>query len=86
MRGGFDANLFEEPTLLDDICDSLLSYTSSFVDVLQGIELFRALMLDDPHLIGWRGSGNLIGGRRREDGPCQKHPSLLLGGGQNGID
>jgi hypothetical protein len=42
--------LREEMTLLDDISNSLLSYTSSFVDVLESVKFTRALVLDDPHL------------------------------------
>jgi hypothetical protein len=44
-------NLFQEPSFLDDIGYSLLTDTSRFVDVFEGIEFFGALMLDHPHLV-----------------------------------
>jgi hypothetical protein len=36
---------------LNNVGNGLLSYTTSLVDVLEGIEFLGALMLDDPHLI-----------------------------------
>ena len=36
---------------MDDVGHSLLSKTTSLVDVLEGIEFFGALMLDNPHLL-----------------------------------
>lgn len=43
-------NLFKESPLLDDVRDSLLLDTTSFVDVLEGVKILRLLVLDNSDL------------------------------------
>jgi hypothetical protein len=43
-------DLLEKPPLLDDICDRFLPDAAVLVDILEGIEVLRLLVLNDPDL------------------------------------
>ena len=43
-------DLFEQSPLLDDIGDGFLLDAASLVDVFEGIEILRLLVLNDPDL------------------------------------
>jgi hypothetical protein len=55
MRESFRVatDLFEQPPLLNDVRDGFLLDAASFVDVLEGVEFLRLLVLDNPDL-QWR--------------------------------
>lgn len=44
------ADLFQQPSFLDDISDCFHLYTFCLVDVFQSVELSALFVLHDPHL------------------------------------
>ena len=61
-------DLFEQPPLLNDVRNGFLLDAASFVDVLEGVEILRLLVLDNPDL-QWRAKD---GGMSTEKPPAQK--------------